>query len=85
MKKKRDLNQEKKILKPHLQPLESAGIRIRIERGDFKSGYCLVNEEYVIFLNRSLQIEDQIKLIDSFKEEDQIKERLVHVKQEVIT
>ena len=85
MKKKRDLNQEKKILKPHLQPLESAGIRVRIERGDFKSGYCLVKEEYVIFLNRNLQIEDQIKLIESFKEENQIKERLAEVKQEVTT
>jgi len=85
MKKKRDLNQEKKILRPHLQPLESAGIRVRIERGDFKSGFCLIKEEYVIFLNRNLQIEDQIKLIDSFKEENQIKERLVQVKQEVTT
>ena len=79
MKKKRDLRQEKEILKPYLKDFVEKGIKVRIERGDFKSDFCKINGELVIFLNRKLTVDDQIKLIEDFKRDQKILEEVGEV------
>jgi hypothetical protein len=72
MRKKRDLRKEKEILKPYLEDFEKNGIKVRIEMGDFKSDICRINGEMVIFLNRKLTVENQIKFIEDFKLENNV-------------
>lgn len=44
---------------------EEAGYVLRYERGNFQSGYCILEEKKVVVLNKFLQIEGRINtLID---------------------
>lgn len=45
--------------------LDEAGYIIRYERGNFQSGYCILEERKVVVLNKFLQMEGRINtLID---------------------
>jgi hypothetical protein len=45
--------------------LDEAGYIVRYERGNFQSGYCILEERKVVVLNKFLQMEGRINtLID---------------------
>jgi hypothetical protein len=45
--------------------LEDAGYIVRFERGNFQSGFCILEEKKVVVLNKFLQLEGRINtLID---------------------
>ncbi|MBS1946254.1 MAG: hypothetical protein JST47_00665 [Bacteroidetes bacterium] len=45
--------------------LEESGYIVRYERGNFQSGYCILEEKKVVVLNKFLQMEGRINtLID---------------------
>jgi hypothetical protein len=45
--------------------LDEAGYIVRYERGNFQSGYCILEEKKVVVLNKFLQMEGRINtLID---------------------
>jgi hypothetical protein len=43
------------------------GMRLRIEKGDFKTNTCLVNGELQVFINRRLNEKEQINYIESIR------------------
>jgi DNA-binding MarR family transcriptional regulator len=43
--------------------LEEAGYVVRYERGNFQSGYCILEERKVIVLNKFLQMEGRINTL----------------------
>ncbi len=43
--------------------LDEAGYVIRYERGNFQSGYCILEERKVIVLNKFLQMEGRINTL----------------------
>jgi hypothetical protein len=43
--------------------LEEAGYVIRYERGNFQSGYCILEERKVVVLNKFLQMEGRINTL----------------------
>jgi hypothetical protein len=43
--------------------LDEAGYVLRYERGNFQSGYCILEERKVIVLNKFLQIEGRINTL----------------------
>ncbi len=47
-------------LQKHEKVLEEAGYIIRYEKGNFQSGYCLLEERKVVVLNRFLNVESRI-------------------------
>ena len=54
-----------KIHQTSLQKLErvltEAGYIVRYERGNFQSGYCILEQKKVVVLNKFLQIEGKIQ------------------------
>ena len=78
MSKKTKINYYK-TLKPFIDEFALAGIKLRIERGDFRSDACWVNGELQVFINRRLNIKDQKKLIEDLKMRDDIKDRFKNV------
>ena len=42
---------------------EEAGYVLRYERGNFQSGYCILEEKKVVVLNKFLQIEGRINTL----------------------
>lgn len=42
---------------------EQAGYVLRYERGNFQSGYCILEEKKVVVLNKFLQIEGRINTL----------------------
>ena len=45
--------------------IEEAGYLVRFERGNFQSGFCILEEKRVVVLNKFLQLEGRINtLID---------------------
>lgn len=42
------------------QVLEEAGYIVRMERGTFQSGYCILEQKKVVVLNKFLQLEGKI-------------------------
>ena len=73
MRKKKRINYFK-TLKPYVDEFALAGIKLRIERGDFKSDACWVNGDLQVFINRRLNIKDQKKLIEDLKARDDIRD-----------
>jgi hypothetical protein len=43
--------------------LDEAGYVIRYERGNFQSGYCILEERKVVVLNKFLQMEGRINTL----------------------
>lgn len=43
--------------------LETLEYKIRYERGNFKSGYCLLDEQNVIVINKFYPIESKVKAL----------------------
>lgn len=43
--------------------VEEAGYVIRYERGNFQSGYCILQEKKVVVLNKFLQTEGRINTV----------------------
>ncbi len=43
--------------------LDEAGYVVRYERGNFQSGYCILEERKVIVLNKFLQMEGRINTL----------------------
>ena len=51
--------------------LESQGYKIRFEKGNFKSGYCIIRNNKVIIINKYFTVEGKInaliEIIESLK------------------
>ena len=51
--------------------LESQEYKIRLEKGNFKSGYCIIRNKKVIIVNKYFTLEDKInaliEIIESLK------------------
>lgn len=45
------------------QLLEEAGFMVRYEKGNFNSGYCLLEERKVAVVNRFLNVESRINVL----------------------
>ena len=45
------------------QIAEKLGIRIVLEKGDFKGGFCLLEEEHIIVINKLKPIEQRIRAL----------------------
>lgn len=43
--------------------LEEAGYVVRYERGNFQSGYCILEEKKVVVLNKFLSLEGRIQTV----------------------
>lgn len=43
--------------------LDEAGYVVRYERGNFQSGYCILEDKKVVVLNKFLQIEGRINTL----------------------
>ncbi len=43
--------------------LDEAGYVVRYERGNFQSGYCILEEKKVVVLNKFLQLEGRINTL----------------------
>lgn len=52
-----------KTLKNLEQLLEEARFRIRYEKGSFNSGYCLLERQKVVVINKFLNIEGRINIL----------------------
>jgi hypothetical protein len=56
-----------KIHQTSLQKLErvltEAGYLVRYERGNFQSGYCILEQKKVVVLNKFLQLEGRIQTL----------------------
>jgi hypothetical protein len=58
---------------------EQSGYVLRYERGNFQSGYCILEEKKVVVLNKFLQLEGRINtLIDLITQLDINTEALTH-------
>ena len=74
MQKKVKINYVKE-LKPFVDQFNAVGIKLRIERGNFKSDACLVNGELQVFINKRLKLKDQKKMIEDLKKRDDIRHK----------
>lgn len=71
---KRKKNQNSYLaLKPYIEEFANVGIKLRIERGDFKSDACWVNGDFQVFINKRLTLADQKKMIENLKTRDDIR------------
>jgi len=43
--------------------LEEAGYVVRYERGNFQSGYCILEEKKVVVLNKFLSLEGRVQTV----------------------
>lgn len=50
-------------LKKLEQLFEEAGFRIRYEKGNFNSGYCIIEDKNIAVINRFLNIEGRINAL----------------------
>jgi len=64
-------------LKPYIEEFAAAGIKLRIERGDFNSDVCWVNGELQVFINKRLTLKDQKKIIEDLKTRNDVKDFFV--------
>jgi hypothetical protein len=72
---KRKKNQNSYLaLKPFIEEFANVGIKLRIERGDFKSNACWVNGDFQVFINKRLSLDDQKKMIENLKMRDDIRD-----------
>ena len=63
---------------------EETGYLIRYERGNFQSGYCILQEKRVVVLNKFLQTEGRINtLIDLMPQLDVQIDSLTHESQKM--
>ena len=60
-----------KIFKEMENIAETLGVKIVQEKGDFKGGYCLLEKEKIIVLNKLKPVEQQIQaLVQAFSRWD---------------
>lgn len=50
-------------LQKHEKVLEDAGYIIRYEKGNFQSGYCVLEQRKVVVLNKFLNVESRINTL----------------------
>jgi hypothetical protein len=70
-----------KYTKPFLEKIElfltSLGYKLRYEKGNFKAGYCVLNSDKVIVINKYFTLEGRINcLVEIIKNLDLDKSRL---------
>jgi len=53
----------KKLEKDLIQFFTKQGYQVRIEKGKFQGGYCVVYEARLIVLNRYYTLEDRVRLL----------------------
>jgi len=64
--------------------LEEAGYAIRYERGNFQSGYCVLQQRRVVVLNKFLMLEGRINtLVDLMPQLDVTFDSLTHESQKL--
>ncbi len=48
--------------------LEKSGFKVRYEKGNFKGGYCILEKEYVVVVNKFFSLEGKINtLVDAIE------------------
>ncbi len=50
-------------LQKHEKVLEDAGYIVRYEKGNFQSGYCVLEQRKVVVLNKFLNVESRINTL----------------------
>ncbi len=62
----------KSFSKSSLKKLETLfmllGFTVRYEKGQFKSGYCIVKDRNIVVLNKFFETKERIKILDSVLE-----------------
>ncbi len=59
------VNDEKKdaLIKELMEILEKLGFSVRVEKGSFKGGFCLLREQKIFLLNRNLEQDKKINIL----------------------
>ncbi len=52
--------------------LKEAGLKLRYEKGNFKSGHCLLEEQQVVVVNKFYTVEAKIQAITEILQQMQI-------------
>lgn len=51
------------IIRDLSEIMEKIGFKVRIEKGIFKGGYCLLREEKIILINKNLEQDKKISIL----------------------
>ncbi len=59
------VNDEKKdsLIKELVEILDKLGFSVRVEKGSFKGGFCLLREQKIFLLNRNLEQDKKINVL----------------------
>ena len=59
------VNDEKKdlLIKELVEVLDKLGFSVRVEKGSFKGGFCLLREQKIFLLNRNLEQDKKINVL----------------------
>ncbi len=59
------VNDEKKdsLIKELVEVLDKLGFSVRVEKGSFKGGFCLLREQKIFLLNRNLEQDKKINIL----------------------
>ncbi len=59
------VNDEKKdsLIKELVEVLDKLGFSVRVEKGSFKGGFCLLREQKIFLLNRNLERDKKINIL----------------------
>lgn len=59
------VNEEKKdsLIKELIELLDRLGYSVRVEKGIFKGGFCLLREQKIFLLNRNLEQDKKINIL----------------------
>jgi len=59
------VNDEKKetLIRELVEILDKLGFSVRIEKGSFKGGFCLLREQRIFLLNRNLEQDKKISIL----------------------
>lgn len=59
------VNDEKKdsLIKELVEVLDKLGFSVRVEKGLFKGGFCLLREQKIFLLNRNLERDKKINIL----------------------
>jgi len=56
-------SRKEEVIKDLSEIMEKAGFRVRIEKGTFKGGFCLLREERIILINKNLEQDKKIRIL----------------------
>lgn len=57
--------------------LKEAGLKLRYEKGNFKSGHCLLEEQQVVVVNKFYTVETKIQALTEILQQMQLSQELL--------